>query len=224
MKTTIYIDGFNLYFSALKNTPYKWLDIVSLFSEICHIQNPKTEIHKVKFFTAPVKGKIATRGEQAVQSQQIYHKALKTLYPDILQIVEGFFIVQAVNLPKFQTPINKEDRVGVWKMEEKKTDVNIALHAFRDAMKGMEQIVLVSNDSDLVPLFEAIKEDFPTVQLAVIAPKLKTNEAEIRVNNKELSELSNWNREYILETEFQNAQLPQKIKTNKKPIIKPNYW
>lgn len=224
MKTTIYIDGFNLYFSALKSTPYKWLDVVSLFSKICHIQDPESDIQKIKFFTAPVKGKIATRGEKAVQSQQIYHKALQTLYPEIFQIIEGFFIVQAVNLPKLQTPINKEERVGVWKMEEKKTDVNIALHAFRDAMKGMEQIVLVSNDSDLVPVFEAIKEDFPTVRLAVIAPKLKPDEAEIRVNNKELSELANWTREYILETEFQNSQLPQKIKTTKKPIVKPSYW
>jgi len=26
MRTSIYIDGFNLYYSAVKGTPYKWLD------------------------------------------------------------------------------------------------------------------------------------------------------------------------------------------------------
>jgi hypothetical protein len=31
MSTAIaYIDGFNLYYGALKGTPYKWLDIVAL--------------------------------------------------------------------------------------------------------------------------------------------------------------------------------------------------
>ena len=52
MKTTIYIDGYNLYYGALRNTAYKWLDIVQLFSGICHIQNPTCEVVAVKFFTA----------------------------------------------------------------------------------------------------------------------------------------------------------------------------
>jgi hypothetical protein len=27
VRTSIYIDGFNLYYRALKGTPYKWLDV-----------------------------------------------------------------------------------------------------------------------------------------------------------------------------------------------------
>lgn len=47
-------------------------------------------------------------------------------------------------------PIDKTDRVNVWKFEEKQTDVNIALHMYRDAIKQhYTQQVLVSNDSDL---------------------------------------------------------------------------
>ena len=30
IKTNLYIDGFNLYYGALKDTPYKWLDLRSL--------------------------------------------------------------------------------------------------------------------------------------------------------------------------------------------------
>jgi hypothetical protein len=30
MRTNIYVDGFNLYFGALKGTPYKWLNIHAL--------------------------------------------------------------------------------------------------------------------------------------------------------------------------------------------------
>lgn len=27
MRTNVYVDGFNLYYGALRGTPYKWLDI-----------------------------------------------------------------------------------------------------------------------------------------------------------------------------------------------------
>ncbi|WP_423930376.1 hypothetical protein [Candidatus Palauibacter sp.] len=30
MRTRIYVDGFNLYYGALKGTPFKWLDPVRL--------------------------------------------------------------------------------------------------------------------------------------------------------------------------------------------------
>jgi len=30
-RTVIYIDGFNLYYGALRGTPYKWLDIEKSF-------------------------------------------------------------------------------------------------------------------------------------------------------------------------------------------------
>ena len=31
LRTRIYIDGFNLYYGCLRQTPYKWLDLVALF-------------------------------------------------------------------------------------------------------------------------------------------------------------------------------------------------
>jgi hypothetical protein len=34
MQTTVYIDGYNLYYGALRGTPYKWLDVVRLFETI----------------------------------------------------------------------------------------------------------------------------------------------------------------------------------------------
>lgn len=38
MKTTVYIDGYNLYFGLVKNTPFKWLNLISLFSEVVSIK------------------------------------------------------------------------------------------------------------------------------------------------------------------------------------------
>ena len=46
-------------------------------------------------------------------------------------------------------------------MEEKQTDVNIALHLYRDVSQNKcEQVILVSSDSDLEPALRFIKQDF----------------------------------------------------------------
>jgi hypothetical protein len=48
-KTIIYIDGYNLYYSRLKNTPFKWLDVVALFrDQILMPQDPTAEVVAVK--------------------------------------------------------------------------------------------------------------------------------------------------------------------------------
>ena len=33
-RTVVYVDGFNLYHGALRHTPYKWLDILSLVKKL----------------------------------------------------------------------------------------------------------------------------------------------------------------------------------------------
>jgi hypothetical protein len=32
-QTMVYIDGFNLYYGMLRRSPYKWLDVVKLFTD-----------------------------------------------------------------------------------------------------------------------------------------------------------------------------------------------
>jgi hypothetical protein len=46
--TFVYVDGFNLYYGAVKGTPYKWLDI----HRLCQLLLPKNRILKLKYFTA----------------------------------------------------------------------------------------------------------------------------------------------------------------------------
>jgi 5'-3' exonuclease len=53
MRTYIYVDGFNLYYRSLKNTPYKWLDLKALFR---YLLDPKNDIQAIKYFTARVSG------------------------------------------------------------------------------------------------------------------------------------------------------------------------
>ena len=34
MRTIVYVDGFNLYYRAVKDTPWKWLDLLALFCTV----------------------------------------------------------------------------------------------------------------------------------------------------------------------------------------------
>ncbi len=44
-RTIVFIDGFNLYYSRLRGSPFKWLDIVALFrDQIVRVQDPNTEV------------------------------------------------------------------------------------------------------------------------------------------------------------------------------------
>lgn len=158
MKTTIYIDGYNLYYGLVKNTSYKWLDLHALFSEIAKIQNPQSHIVSIKYFTAPVITKFSQHKEKAQQSQNYYHKALCTKSESCIEIINGYFDVDVSSQLLYQKPIALKAKVKTWKLEEKQTDVNITLEMYRDASQEMcEQQILVSSDSDLIPFNTCFK-------------------------------------------------------------------
>ena len=52
-KAFAYIDGFNLYYRAVKGTPYKWLNL----RQMCEMLFPEYIVERIKYFTAPVSGK-----------------------------------------------------------------------------------------------------------------------------------------------------------------------
>ena len=228
LRTIVYIDGYNFYFGLLKNTAYKWLDTVALIKHICHVQNPEFNVIAVKFFTAPVITRVPSRGDKALQAQNAYHRALTISYPDTLEIINGYHILEKGYPPRYNKPIVKEDRVAVWRLEEKQTDVNIALHLYRDAtLQKCEHVVLVSSDSDLAPALAFIKQDHPKIHTGLILPRPKPIESangKHRPANKTLSDLSNWTRSYVLEEELKQFQFPDKVPTKKKPAVKPDYW
>ena len=36
MRTIVYVDGLNLYYGCLKNTPWKWRDLVAMSEKVLH--------------------------------------------------------------------------------------------------------------------------------------------------------------------------------------------
>ena len=143
MKTWVYVDGFNLYYGALKDTPRKWLDL----SRMSALLLPGYQIAKIKYFAA----RVSARDDDPDKPtrQQIYFRALKTL-PD-LEIVLGRFLAHDVMMPLAQPAPGGSKFAKVVKTEEKGSDVNIAAHLINDGYKKeYEAAVLVTNDSDLL--------------------------------------------------------------------------
>jgi len=225
MKTIIYVDGYKLFYGCLKNSPYKWLDLYKLFAQqILYAQDPLANVVQIKYFTANIKAKIARNGKLAEQAQHAYHRALAKLYPSYIQIIKGSYSLERARLPLFRNPPDKNQSVEVWKLEEKETDVNIALTSYRDVVRGAaEVVVFVSNDTDLTPALAAIREDFgEKLKIGVIIPVRKGDSG--RPANARLSLYADWTRKYITPEELLAAQLPSLIPTGKKPINKPGYW
>ena len=225
-RVIVYVDGYNLYYSRLRGTPHKWLDLVALFREqILHAQLPGVELVAVKYFTAPAMGKFASHGLDSVTSQNEYHRALKAKYPDLLHLILGYHVVEEARLMTYREPPDKTDRLSVWRIEEKQTDVNIALALYGDVGRGEADIVVIcSNDSDLVPAARALREDYPHCQLGIVAPLPEPGTHSHRRGNSELQNLANWTRHYIRDEELAQAQLPDVVSTRKKAARRPSYW
>lgn len=94
-------------------------------------------------------------------------------------------------------------------------------------MGRAEQVVFVSNDSDLEPALSAIRQDMgDSVTIGVILPIRKPDDVETRQRPKSesLSRHADWTRTHITPAELAASHLPQLVATKKKPIRKPDYW
>jgi hypothetical protein len=88
MRTVVYVDGFNLYYSLLRRTNLKWLDIVALFRD--HVLSPNTYLTEVRYYTAPVLARMSD-DPQSVQRQRIYFRLYVRCIPISLRSLRGEF-------------------------------------------------------------------------------------------------------------------------------------
>jgi uncharacterized LabA/DUF88 family protein len=160
-RTYIYIDGFNLYYGALKRSPYKWLDLKKL---CCALMNPKHNILKIKYFTARVSGKLDPNKQIR---QNTYVRALKHFIPEV-EIHYGHFLTHVVRAPLANT--QPYEFVNIEKTEEKGSDVNLAVHLLNDARPNLyDCAVIISNDRDLAEACRLVKHQNRKM-LGVITP------------------------------------------------------
>jgi uncharacterized LabA/DUF88 family protein len=151
IKTYVYIDGFNLYYGALRKTPYRWVNV----RKLCELLLPKNTIDEIKYFTARVSARPGDP-DQPVR-QQLFFRALQTL-PG-LTIHYGHFLTHTVAMPLVPVPGQPQRYAWVVKTEEKGSDVNLATHLLHDAhMRRFDVAVVVSNDSDLLEPIKIVRQ------------------------------------------------------------------
>ena len=155
VKTAFFVDGFNL-FHSLDSEPayhkYKWLNLAQLSQ--CFIGS-KDAISDVFYFTT-----YTTWDSRQLAKHQNYVKALQLVG---VKIVFGEFR----NVDRTCRVCGKSYRT----FEEKRTDVNIAIHLFKTAVAdSWDKAVVISGDSDLIPAVEAVKKTYPNKQVGVVIP------------------------------------------------------
>jgi uncharacterized LabA/DUF88 family protein len=174
MKTIVYVDGFNLYYGALKGTAHKWLNLMAL----CQFLLPKNQIVKIKYFTALVTARPSDPDQP--NRQQVFFRALQTI-PQ-LEIIHGHFLSHEIMMPLAHPIPGGLKHVQVIKTEEKGSDVNIATHMINDGHKGRYQVaILISNDSDLVEPIKIIRQELK-LPVGILNPSRYNQSFELQRN------------------------------------------
>lgn len=229
MRTACFVDGYNLFYGLLAGTEYKWLDLPALMAHIIRVEHPENILASVSFFTAGVKPSLASRGNLSKEAQDSY---LRALIARGVSVTYGRHQLEPGKAPRFidkKTPASRLDQVDIWKLEEKETDVHIAISMYRLAARQaglklqerIQQLVLVSADTDMTPALQALREDFPELRIGVILPH---REGIKRAAPGSLKAHSHWMRHVVTVEELASHQFPIRVPTLKKPAIKPEYW
>jgi hypothetical protein len=204
MKTIVYVDGFNLYYGALRGTPCKWLNL----QRLCDLLLPQNEIIAIKYFTA----KVSARPHDPHQPtrQQTYLRALQTL-PNV-ETIFGHFLTHEISMPLAKNPTKS---VRVIKTEEKGSDVNIAAHLVNDGHKQLFDVaVLITNDSDLLEPLKIVRYELD-LPVGVLNPQKKAS----RVLAKHASFIKKIRRGVLQASQFSST-----LQDAKGTFRKPSSW
>ena len=216
-RTIVYIDGFNLYYRALKGTPHKWLDIEAMSRAAL----PHTcTIERVNYYTAHISGRV---DPGAPRRQHAYLRAIATL-PKVAIHYGNFLVTQKwaglVQPPEFRPVITLPPGAApevayVWKTEEKGSDVNLGVHLVRDAFLGAFDVAAVlTNDTDLVEPVRIVTQELG-LAVTLLSPIARpaTSLANVASGIRHV-------QPYI-----GPCQLPDPVPVQgKKPISKPTEW
>ena len=207
-KTNVYVDGFNLYYGALKGTPYKWLDI----RKLCELLLPNNHINQIKYFTAMVSAR-PHDPDQPVR-QQTYLRALQTL--SNVTVVKGSFLSHPVLLPLARSITDgRSNSAWVIKTEEKGSDVNLATHLLNDGYKKEYDIaVMITNDSDLLEPMRIVRNELK-LPVGIINPQKHPSWA-LRNHASFIKPVRGW--------ALQESQLPNTLTDADGTFTKPENW
>ncbi|MEN1928049.1 NYN domain-containing protein [Luteimonas sp. MJ250] len=227
MRTAVYVDGFNLYHSALESRPeMKWLDLKAFATAVLP---PNHTVVAVKYFTARVKGQDGSGGPQR---QDTYVRALE-------QHIGGFEVHwgkfterpkwrRLVEAPTCIDPPMKHARI--LQRDEKGSDVSLAAHMVNDAWADLyDCAAVITNDTDqcgalkLVRKLEKKATLLSTVNLTKRMPDTLNDEE--RSVPKSLRECVDHVRYFTLK-HLAISQLPERVphRSNGRFYLRPHAW
>lgn len=160
-RVNVYIDGFNLYHAivALGDHKLKWINLKELGKSFLR---PGETLNRVIFFTA-----VLTWDMQKQQRHKNYIRA---------QHAVGVEVVQS-NFRKMSRHCRVMDRYCA-RHEEKQTDVAIAVSLLGDGVRDdYQRAILITADSDQVPLVKQAISMFPGKIITLAAPPERGGEA-----------------------------------------------
>lgn len=201
MDTIVYIDGFNLYYRAVRGTPYKWLDLEAF----CDLLLPRNRVTLVRYFTAKRMNRPDDPGVR--QRQEAYWRALRTL--ERIEIHEGRFKRKTVAGPR----VDGDGFARIRCFEEKESDVNLASWLVLDAFtRSHTSAVVISNDSDLATPVRLVR-DHRRLVVGIVNPDRSAPD-----------QLSGDFRRPLRSWHLAQAQLPMALTDPDGTIRKPAGW
>ena len=209
MITNLYIDGFNLYYRALKDTPFRWLDLRKLARTLF----PDDAINRVCYFTARLDARPGNPGQR--QRQQAYLRALATL-PGF-DAYYGHFRSGVKRRPLAEPVTGLPTHVLVRDSEEKGSDVNLATRLLVDGFtEEYEQAVVVSNDADFVGAMRYVRDDLG-LRVTLVNPDPRN------ASPRELTSAATYVKR-LWKSHLRQSQLPDTLKDDVGVIRKPAGW
>lgn len=206
-RVACFIDGFNVYHALMEpdatgSAPYaryRWIDYRKLAERYV---SPGEELIAVYYFTA-----YATWDEAKASR----HRTLVSVQKD-----RGVHVV----LGRYR-PVTEQCRAFCRQKyqtyREKRTDVNIAIHLLDMAYKhAYDKAILVSGDSDLVPVVKHARLVHPDGKIVVVAPVGRSAQA--------LWNAADYRRD-MKRADLNASLLPERVLlTNGSTVDRPREW
>jgi len=219
--TAVFIDGFNVYHFIDKNDrSLLWLDYMRLSQLLAPVDN----IVSVNYFSA-----LAFWNSNKVLRHSAYIQALEA---SGVSVNMGTFAdkekIGLIRDPEGMRRVTffkdtfQATRQQFFTHEEKQVDVAIGVKMYKTACQGdVQKIILISNDTDFVPVLKEIDGDFPKIRLKVYAPvdvsySLPSNVGEI---------VSQKHHKHLRLSQIKESQLPDPVVLpDGTTISKPSTW
>lgn len=181
-RVAVYVDGFNMYHALddLKKNYYKWLNLWKL-SELLISRNTQC-IVKVCYFTAAPEHFQNTESVEKLLRHRAYTAALEA---------KGVICIPGSFAERTRLYRGGNQYRATWKhMEEKKTDVALAVHLLNDAYQDVyDRALVICVDTDQVPAYEMVRSQFPEKVVVCVSPPERSHHGEIKAATSGLARI-----------------------------------